>query len=53
MNVTTPWMLITGCTIVGWLLPEILAAIAKVNVPIPMNFLGALAGGLIAGAFLG
>lgn len=50
--VTTPWMLVCGCVIVGWLVPELLAAILKRPVPIMMNVIGAIAGGLIAGSFV-
>ena len=52
MSVTTPWMLVTGCVIVGWIAPEILAAILKRPIPAMLNVLGAVAGGLIAGAFV-
>ena len=52
MNIETPWMLITGCAILGFLLPELLAAIGKVRVPIMMNVYSAIACGLIAGAFV-
>lgn len=53
MYVTTPWMLITGCAIVGWLLPETFAAIMNRPISFLMNILGALAAGLISGAFVG
>lgn len=53
MSVTTPWMLVTGCAIVGWLAPELFAAILKRPIPMSLNVLGAIAGGLIAGAFVG
>ena len=52
MSVTTPWMLVTGCVIVGWIAPEILAAILKRGIPVMLNVLGAVAGGLIAGSFV-
>jgi hypothetical protein len=48
----SPWMLVIGCAIVGWLLPEFRAAIMKRPIPMGMNVLGAFAGGLIAGAFV-
>ncbi len=52
MIVANPWMLVTGCVIVGWLAPEIFAAILKRGIPVMLNILGAIAGGLIAGAFV-
>lgn len=52
MNVTTPWMFVTGCVIVGWITPEIMSAIMKKPIPIMINVFGAIAGGLIAGAFI-
>jgi hypothetical protein len=52
MTVATPWMLITGCAIVGWLAPEIFAAILKRGIPIMMNILGATAFGLIAASLV-
>ena len=45
-------MLITGCVIVGFIAPEILAAIVKRPIPLTLNVLGAVAGGLIAGSFV-
>jgi hypothetical protein len=45
-------MLITGCAIVGWLAPEIFAAILRRGIPVMMNILGAAAGALIAGSFV-
>ena len=53
VSIGTPWMLVTGCVIVGWIAPEILAAILKRPIPVMLNVLGAIAGGLIAGAFVG
>lgn len=50
--IETPWMLVTGCAIVGWIAPELLAAILKRPVPVTFNLLGAIAGGLISGAFV-
>ena len=41
MSVTTPWMLVTGCVIVGWIAPEILAAIMKRQIPAMLNVMGA------------
>lgn len=52
MNIENPWMLIAGCTLMGYLLPELLAAFGKVRVPIMMNVYSAIACGLIAGAFV-
>lgn len=52
MNIETPWMLITGCAMIGYLLPEVLVAIGKVRVPLAMNVYSAIACGLIAGAFV-
>ena len=52
MTVATPWMLITGCAIVGWLAPEIFAAILKRGIPMMMNILGATAFGLIAASLV-
>lgn len=49
--VNHPWMLITGMSIVGWIAPEILAAMLKHPVPVMLNVLGAIAGGLIAASF--
>lgn len=49
----SPWMFITGCMILGWLLPEAFVAFGRINlVPIAMNILTALACGLIAGSFI-
>lgn len=48
----TPWMLVLGCSIVGWIAPELFAPIMKRGIPLGMNVLGAIAGGLIAGAFV-
>jgi len=47
----TPWMLITGCAMIGWLVPEFIAAIAKVTTPWMMNVMAAVGFALIAGAF--
>jgi len=52
MSVTTPWMLVTGCVIVGWVAQEILAAIMKRPIPAMLNVMGAVAGGLIAWSFV-
>ena len=49
--VHTPWMLITGCAIAGWIAPEFMAAILKRSIPATLNVLGAIAGGLIAASF--
>ena len=51
-SMTTPWMLVAGCVIIGWLLPEILAAFSSRRIPWTMNALAALAAGLIAGSFV-
>lgn len=48
----TPWMFITGCAIVGWVFPEVLRAIRRVNVPVGMNIICAIAGALIAASFI-
>lgn len=48
----TPWMLMTGCGIVGWLLPEVLSVFGKARIPVMMNVLGATSGVLISGAFV-
>lgn len=47
-----PWMLITGCSMLGYLLPEILAAHMKAPVPIMMNVITSTACGLIAASFV-
>ena len=52
MTVENPWMLIAGCALMGYLLPELLAAFGKVRVPIIMNVYSAIACGLIVGAFV-
>lgn len=52
MSVTTPWMLIAGCSMIGFLLPEVLAAFGKVRIPLAMNVCSAVACGLITGAFV-
>jgi hypothetical protein len=52
MNIETPWMLITGCAMLGYLLPEVLGAFGKVRVPMSMNLFSAIACGLIVGAFV-
>jgi formate-dependent nitrite reductase membrane component NrfD len=52
VNIATPWMLVTGCVLVGWVVPEFLAAIGKREAPTGLNVLCAVAGGLIAGAFV-
>ena len=52
MTVETPWMLIAGSTMLGYLLPEFFAAFGKVRVPIMMNVYSAIACGLIVGAFV-
>lgn len=41
-------MLITAGFIIGWLLPEVLAA-ARLRVPVGVNVLSAIAGALVAG----
>ena len=48
----TPWMLITGCSIFGYLLPEVLAAFGNIKVPLGMNVLSAVSCGLIAASFV-
>lgn len=48
----TPWMFITGCSMIGYLLPEILAAWIKRPVPLAMNIFAATACGLIAASFV-
>jgi hypothetical protein len=50
--ISNPWMLVAGCAIAGWVAPEALAAIIKAPTPVGLNVLGAIAGGLIAGAFV-
>ena len=45
------WMLVTGSAIVGWLLPEFIAA-ARVRVPVGVNVLCAIAAGLLAAYFV-
>ena len=52
MTVETPWMLITGSTMLGFLFPEFFAAFVKARVPIVMNVCFAIACGLIVGAFV-
>jgi MFS superfamily sulfate permease-like transporter len=52
-NMNTPWMLITGCTIIGWIIPEAFAAFGKCSsVPAVMNLLSAIAFGFIAASFV-
>ena len=46
-----PWMLMTGCAIVGFLLPDFLLT-GKARIPVGVNLLGALAGALISGSFV-
>ena len=48
----TPWMFVTGCALIGFLLPETLVAFGKVRVPLLVNMLSALAVGLIAASFV-
>lgn len=49
----TPWMLIAGCSIFGFLIPESFVAFGKcVRVPFMMNVLSAFAAGLIAASFV-
>lgn len=45
------WTLVTGSAIIGWLLPEFIAA-ARVRVPVGVNVLCAIAGGLLAAYFV-
>lgn len=52
MTVENPWMLISGCTILGYLLPSVLEAIEKVKFPLAMRVYSAIAFGLIVGAFV-
>lgn len=47
----TPWMFSIGCTIIGWMAPELFAAILKKPIPMAMNVMGAIAGYLIATSF--
>ena len=52
MTVETPWMLITGCAMLGYILPEVLAAFNKeLRAPI-LTVYSAIACGLIVGAFV-
>jgi len=48
----TPWMFMTGCAIVGWIVPEVIGAFGKVRIPIGMNVIAAIAGALISGSFV-
>lgn len=48
MTIHSPFMFIFGATIIGWLLPEVLAAINKAPAPVSMNILSAVAACLIA-----
>ena len=48
---THPWLMVAGCAIAGWLAIEFIAK-PGVRVPLQMNVLGAIAGALIAGAFV-
>ena len=53
MKMTTPWMLIAGCSIFGFLIPESFVAFGKcTKVPFMMNVLSAVASGLIAASFV-
>ena len=52
MTVETPWMLITGSTMLGFLLPEFFAVLGKTRAPITMNVYSAIACWLIVGAFV-
>jgi len=47
-----PWMVIAGSWLIGWLLVEVLAVFGKCRIPLPMNFMGALACALIAGGLV-
>ena len=51
-NDMNPYMLMSGCAIVGWLLVEVFAVFGKAKIPAGMNILGAAAGALISGAFV-
>ena len=45
-------MFIAGCFIIGFYVVEFLGVFGKARVSLPMNFLGAVAASLIAGAFV-
>ena len=51
MTLTTPWMFVAGCAVIGFILPELLSIFNR-RVPLGLNLLGAVAGGLLAGAFV-
>jgi hypothetical protein len=51
-KMNTPWMFVTGCAMIGFLLPESLAAFGKGRVPIGMNMFSAAAVALIAASFV-
>lgn len=46
-------MITAGFVLIGWLAPELLTAFGKVEVPMPMNFMCAIAFGLIAAGVQG
>lgn len=47
-----PWMLMTGCAMFGYLLPEVLLIYRDVRVPVMMNLLSSLAAFLVSGSFV-
>jgi hypothetical protein len=46
------WMLVIGCAIVGWIFVEWIGCFGQRHIPVSLNVLGAIAGALIAGAFV-
>ena len=48
---TSPLLLVWGSALLGWLLSELLSRDGG-RVPMGMNFLGAISGALISGAFV-
>lgn len=47
-----PWLFVSGCVLLGWLLPEIGMIFGKIRVPALMNLISAIACGLIAASFV-
>lgn len=46
------WMLVTGCAMIGWAVPEFIGAAVRARVPVGVNVLCAIAAGLLAAYFV-